>query len=38
VPIESLPAVPLWNQPSVLALLLAMVITEWVLRRRVGML
>lgn len=38
VPIESLPAVPIWNQPWVLAVLLVLLISEWLLRRRVGML
>jgi hypothetical protein len=38
VPIESLPAVPLWNHSVVLAVLIALLIAEWLLRRRVGML
>ena len=35
---ESLPPVALWNHPAVLALLLTLLIAEWIVRRRVGML
>jgi hypothetical protein len=38
VPIDSLPPVPLWNRSWVLSLLLVLLIAEWVLRRRKGML
>jgi hypothetical protein len=37
VPIESLPARPLWNRWPVLALLLGLLIAEWILRKRRGM-
>lgn len=36
-PIESLPPVPLWNSWPVLALFLGLLIAEWVLRKRRGM-
>ena len=35
---ENLPPVPLWNHPAVLVLLLTLLIAEWIVRRRVGML
>ena len=38
VPIENLPPIPLWNQWWLLSLFLGCVITEWVLRKRKGML
>ncbi len=38
IAIQNLPPIPLWNHPAVLALLLALIITEWIVRRRVGML
>jgi hypothetical protein len=38
IAIQSLPPVPLWNHPAVLALLLTLLIAEWIVRRRVGML
>jgi hypothetical protein len=38
VPIESLPPIVLWNQWPLLALLLGLLLTEWILRKRVGML
>lgn len=38
VPIETLPPIPLWNRPVVLAFLLVVLITEWLLRKRAGML
>ena len=37
VPIESLPPVPLWNRWPVLALFLGLLIGEWLLRKRKGM-
>ncbi len=37
VPIESLPPLPLWNRWSVLALFLALLVAEWVLRKLRGM-
>ncbi|MCG2684631.1 MAG: hypothetical protein L6306_13590 [Planctomycetales bacterium] len=36
-PIESLPPAPLWNRWPVLALFLGLLIAEWVLRKRGGM-
>lgn len=38
VPIESLAPLKLWNQPPVLVALLAVLVTEWLLRKRKGML
>jgi len=38
VPIESLPSTPLWNQWPVLLLFLVLLIGEWLLRKRAGML
>jgi hypothetical protein len=38
VPIESLPPVPLWNRWPVLAVLLGLLIVEWLLRKWRGML
>ena len=38
IPIESLPPVVLWNQWWVLLLFLSLLITEWILRKRKGML
>jgi hypothetical protein len=38
VPLESLPPLPLWNTWPVLALFLALLIAEWILRKRRGML
>ncbi len=38
VPIESLPPLPLWNAWPVLALFLGLLIAEWILRKRRGML
>ncbi len=37
VPIESLPPLPLWNKWPLLALFLGLLITEWILRKRGGM-
>ncbi len=37
VPIESLPPLPLWNKWPVLALFLALLVAEWILRKRGGM-
>jgi len=37
VPVESLPAVPLWNRWPLLALFLGLLIGEWLLRKRRGM-
>ncbi len=37
VPIESLPPMPLWNRWPVLALFLGLLIGEWLLRKRKGM-
>ena len=37
VPIESLPPVPLWNRWPLLALFLGLLIGEWLLRKRKGM-
>jgi hypothetical protein len=37
VPVESLPPVPLWNRWPVLALVLGLLIGEWLLRKRKGM-
>ena len=37
VPIESLPPLPLWNTWPLLALFLALLIAEWILRKRRGM-
>lgn len=37
VPIESLPPWPLWNKWPVLALFLGLLIAEWILRKRRGM-
>ena len=37
VPIESLPPRPLWNKWPVLALFLGLLIAEWILRKRRGM-
>jgi hypothetical protein len=36
-PIESLPPLPLWNRWPVLALFLGLLIGEWILRKRGGM-
>jgi hypothetical protein len=38
VPIESLPPLKLWNQPALLVVLLGALVTEWILRKRRGML
>ncbi|MEX0641362.1 MAG: vWA domain-containing protein [Pirellulales bacterium] len=38
VPIENLPPIPLWNRWWLLSLFLACITTEWVLRKRKGML
>ncbi len=38
VPIESLPPLPLWNKWPMLALFLGLLIAEWILRKRRGML
>jgi hypothetical protein len=38
VPVESLPPLPLWNQWPLLLLFLVLLVTEWVLRKRKGML
>lgn len=38
VPIESLEPIVLWNQPLVLAIFLALLIGEWILRKLVGLL
>jgi hypothetical protein len=38
VPIESLPPLPLWNTWPMLALFLGLLIAEWILRKRRGML
>jgi len=37
VPIESLPPVPLWNKWPLLALFLTLVVAEWILRKRRGL-
>jgi hypothetical protein len=37
VPIESLPPRPLWNRWPLLALVLALLISEWILRKRRGL-
>ena len=37
VPIESLPPLPLWNKWPLLALFLGLLIAEWILRKRGGM-
>jgi len=37
VPVESLPPVPLWNRWPLLALVLGLLIGEWLLRKRKGM-
>ncbi len=37
VPVENLPSVPLWNRWPVLLLFLVLLITEWLLRKRAGM-
>ena len=37
VPIESLPSLPLWNQWPLLALFLAVLIGEWIVRKRLGL-
>ncbi len=37
VPVESLPPVPLWNRWPLLALILGLLIGEWLLRKRKGM-
>jgi hypothetical protein len=37
VPVESLPPVPLWNRWPLLALTLGLLIVEWCLRKRKGM-
>ena len=37
VPMESLPPQPLWNKWPLLAMLLALLTTEWILRKRGGM-
>jgi hypothetical protein len=37
VPVQHLPAVPLWNRWPFLALFLIFLITEWLLRKRIGM-
>jgi len=37
VPVENLPAVPLWNRWPVLLLFLVLLIMEWLLRKRGGM-
>ena len=38
VPIENLPPIPIWNRWWLLSLFLACITTEWVLRKRKGML
>lgn len=38
VPIESLPSTPLWNKWPLLLLFLALLTSEWILRKRKGML
>jgi hypothetical protein len=37
VPVESLPPLPLWNRWPLLALVLGLLIVEWLLRKRKGM-
>jgi hypothetical protein len=37
VPVENLPSVPLWNRWPVLLLFLVLLIAEWLLRKRYGM-
>jgi hypothetical protein len=37
VPLETLPPIPLWNQWPALLLVLALLISEWLLRKRGGM-
>jgi len=38
IPIDTLPPLPLWNRWQVLFLFLALLVTEWVLRKSKGML
>ena len=38
IPLESLPPIVLWNQWWVLLLFLCLLVTEWILRKRQGML
>jgi hypothetical protein len=38
VPIDSLPSIPLWNRWPVLAVFLALLIGEWIIRKRIGLL
>jgi hypothetical protein len=37
VPIETLPSLPLWNRWPVLCVFLVLLIAEWVMRKRRGM-
>ena len=37
VPVENLPPIPLWNRWPVLLLFLVLLIAEWLLRKRGGM-
>ena len=37
VPIETLPPVPLWNRWPVVLLFLGLLITEWIARKRKGL-
>ena len=37
VPVETLPPKPLWNRWPVLLLFLGLLVTEWILRKRGGM-
>lgn len=38
IPVETLPPAPLWNQWPVLALVLMLLVTEWLVRKRIGLL
>lgn len=37
VPIESLPAIPIWNSSALAGLFIALITIEWLLRKRLGM-
>jgi hypothetical protein len=38
IPLDSLPAIPLWNQWPILLAFLVLIIGEWLLRKRIGLL
>lgn len=38
VPIETLPAEPIWNSPWVATLFVSLISMEWILRKRAGLL